>query len=296
MIIGPKSNHKVKGNEIYNNLRYGTVKLHAINNQGGESLGTGFFFYVKIDEEKICPLLVTNRHMIADGKKIENWSSLWFNLNKADAAGEPLLGDVVRITLSNTPEQLRLIHPDVDLCAFPIWGVIKSIEDGGTKLFYRDIPEAFIPTKAEAETISSIEEIIMIGYPDGMSDETHNLPIVRRGITATDFKIDYEGKKEFLIDASIFKGSSGSPVLICNIGSFNNQKGELCLGDRVFFPGVQYRGEFSKFQDNIYLRDPKGNYHNSPDILSAYFNDLGFCVKSECLYYFRDEIIRQGWA
>ena len=135
----------------------------------------------------------------------------------------------------------------------------------------------------------------MIGYPDAMADEKHNLPIVRRGITATDFKIDYEGRKEFLIDASIFKGSSGSPIVICNIGSFNNAEGKLCLGDRVLFLGVQYRGEFSKFQQNIYVKDGSGNYKNTPDVLSAYFNDLGFCVKSECLGWFKDEIIRRGW-
>ena len=135
--------------------------------------------------------------------------------------------------------------------------------------------------------ISSIEDILMIGYPDGMSDSKNNLPIVRRGITATDYKIDYEGEKEFLIDASIFKGSSGSPILICNIGSFNNADGELCLGNRIIFLGIQYRGEFSKYQHNIYIRNPAGEFVNAPDILSTYFNDLGFCVKSECLLDFK---------
>ena len=108
--------------------------------------------------------------------------------------------------------------------------------------------------------------------------------------TATDYKIDYEGKKEFLIDASIFKGSSGSPILICNIGSFNNANGELCLGNRIKFLGVQYRGEFSKYQQNIFVKNEEDEFVNAPDILSAYFNDLGFCVKSECLLDFKSEL------
>ena len=139
-------------------------------------------------------------------------------------------------------------------------------------------------------TLDDLEDVLMIGYPDGMSDSKNNLPIVRRGITATDYKIDYEGKKEFLIDASIFKGSSGSPILICNIGSFNNANGELCLGNRIKFLGVQYRGEFSKYQQNIFVKNKEDKFVNAPDILSAYFNDLGFCVKSECLLDFKSEL------
>lgn len=288
-------NSKVRGNEIYDNLRYGTVRLLVNRTNGEQSIGTGFLFYTRLKNGCVCPLIVTNKHMVVDDQGAENWIELSFKLNKAGREGKPVLGDTVTLNLYNTPRQLRLLHPDVDLCAFPIWSCIKSFEDSGTKLFYRDIPESFIPSQKEVETICSIEEIIMIGYPDGMADDRHNLPIVRRGVTATDFKIDYEGRKEFLIDASIFKGSSGSPILICNIGSFNNQQGDLCLGDRVIFLGIQYRGEFSKFQQNIYIKDANGNFQNSPNVLSAYFNDLGFCVKSECLFYFRDEIIRQGW-
>lgn len=52
----------------------------------------------------------------------------------------------------------------------------------------------------------------MVGYPDGIWDEFNNQPIVRRGITATHPKNDFNGKGEFLIDAVCFPGSSGSPV------------------------------------------------------------------------------------
>lgn len=61
----------------------------------------------------------------------------------------------------------------------------------------------------------------MIGYPNGLWDSQNNLPIIRRGITATSVKKDYNGKKEFLIDAAVFPGSSGSPVFIFNEGSYS---------------------------------------------------------------------------
>ena len=278
-----------KNNQILDNIRYATTKLIVGNKQGETSLGTGFFFSFDMPEDKLILLLVTNKHIAKD------WLSLKFRLNKADENGNPLLGDAVEFTLTNDGTQDWIEHPDVDLCVFPVWDKMGPIIEGGTMLCYREITKEFIPNATNINIISSIEDILMVGYPDGMADDAHNLPIVRRGITATDYKIDYEGRREFLIDAAIFKGSSGSPIFICDIGSYNNADGELCLGNRVLFLGVQYRGEFSKFQQNIYIRDNNGNYHNTPDVLSAYFNDLGFCVKSECLLWFREEIIRLGW-
>ena len=58
-----------------------------------------------------------------------------------------------------------------------------------------------------------VEDVLMIGYPNGLWDTTHNMPIIRRGTIATDIKLDYNEKKEFVIDAACFPGSSGSPVL-----------------------------------------------------------------------------------
>lgn len=39
----------------------------------------------------------------------------------------------------------------------------------------------------------------------------------RRGITATNINFDYNGKKEFVIDAACFPGSSGFPVFIWKV-------------------------------------------------------------------------------
>jgi len=54
--------------------------------------------------------------------------------------------------------------------------------------------------------LSAIEDIIMIGYPDGIWDSINNQPIIRRGITATQPKNNFNGKQEFLIDAACFPG------------------------------------------------------------------------------------------
>ena len=277
-----------KGFELLNEFRYSTVKLFVRKNNGATSCGTGFFFDMNYGGMH-CMLLVTNKHMA------EEWQVLTFKINKGDEKLKPILGDTVRITLTNNPSQKWIEHPNVDLCVFEIWPQIKKFWDTGTKLGYRCLHEGLIPNETTKSFIGPIEEILMIGYSDAMADDKNNLPIVRRGITATDFKVDYNGNKEFLIDASIFKGSSGSPIMICNLGNYTNPDGDLVLGNRFCLLGVQYRGEFSKFQQNIYIKDARGDLHNAPEILSMNFNDLGFCVKSECILYFKEEIKRQGW-
>jgi hypothetical protein len=55
-------------------------------------------------------------------------------------------------------------------------------------------------------------EVWFVGYPENRFDTVNNLPILRRGYIASLPKIDFEGRKQFLIDAQVFPGSSGSPV------------------------------------------------------------------------------------
>ena len=157
-------------------------------------------------------------------------------------------------------------HPNVDLSVFPINSLIEQKQKSGINLYCKFIQEELIPTKDNINTISSIEDVLMIGYPDGMSDSKNNLPIVRRGITATDYKIDYEGKKEFLIDASIFKGSSGSPILICNIGSFNNANAILYFRCKILsfnFSFVCFN-KYTKFTSEVY------NYDRNQGVFGTY--------------------------
>jgi len=57
----------------------------------------------------------------------------------------------------------------------------------------------------------------MIGYPNGLWDHVNNLPLIRRGITASHPGVDYQiegqnGPGVTVIDMACFPDSSGSPV------------------------------------------------------------------------------------
>ena len=82
-----------------------------------------------------------------------------------------------------------------------------------------------------------IDELTFIGYPDGWMDDVHGTPIVRQAITATPLMLQFEGEPTFLVDGSVFSGSSGSPVFILNRGSWTGPQG-LVLGDRILLVGI----------------------------------------------------------
>ena len=83
---------------------------------------------------------------------------------------------------------------------------------------YVGIPQDLIPTTAQLNDLNGRMKFTMVGYPNGLWDTKNDLPIIRRGITATPAFRDYCGRDEFLIDAACFPGSSGSPVFILNQG------------------------------------------------------------------------------
>lgn len=89
-------------------------------------------------------------------------------------------------------------------------------------------------TNTNKSTLDSIEDIIMVGYPNGIWDDVNNRPIIRKGITATDPKVDYRNSQIFLIDCACIQGSSGSPVLQYKEGlKAKVENGTLNLSDGI---------------------------------------------------------------
>ena len=72
--------------------------------------------------------------------------------------------------------------------------------------------------RGQASELDSLEDVVFVGYPSGIYDSVSLLPIARRGTTATPVAVDYRGLPAFLIDASVFPGSSGSPVFLAQTG------------------------------------------------------------------------------
>ncbi len=52
-----------------------------------------------------------------------------------------------------------------------------------------------------------------MGYPLGVYDDIHNLPLLRTGIIASAYPIPFRCKPYFLVDSHLEEGMSSSPVM-----------------------------------------------------------------------------------
>lgn len=262
-------------------LMHNTVRLECELKDGNITTGTGFFFSFQVNEKETIPVIVTNKHVV------EGAITGTFVLTKKNSDGSPQIGVHETIKLGNF-ESLWVKHPseDVDLAVFPIAPLLQSTQSQNLTFFYILLNESFIPQTETYDSISAIEDVTMIGYPNGIWDVKNNMPIVRRGITATNPKLDYNGLPIFVIDCACFPGSSGSPVLIFNQGGYSDAKGNTYVGgNRVILMGVLFAGPQHVAEGEIKTIDIP--LQQRPISLSLIPNNLGFVVKSNKLLDFK---------
>lgn len=213
-------------------LQYVTVRLQGEIAQG-ISVGTGFLY-----SHRQRLFVVTNKHVV---NGVKNGNMVLHQSIEQDGKTKPRIGygHNVQFTEANF-----VGHPnqDVDIAVMNISGVLEEFNKAGTPAFFKNIAEDIRPKKEDLEKfISPIEEVILIGYPSGIWDTKNLLPVVRKGITATPYYVDFEGAPVFLIDASVFPGSSGSPVFLYYAGSHSDKAGGLYMGSKVYFLGIVAR-------------------------------------------------------
>lgn len=213
-------------------LLYTTVRIET-----DTGTGTGFFMKLLEKSDTYVPVIVTNKHVIA-GASIGKLTFSLITENGVVQDDEHYSYTIIEF------ESSWIKHPDpnVDLCILPISEILSDSDRKSIKLFYEEIPSAFIASKEYINDLNAIEDITMIGYPNGIWDSKNNKPIVRKGITATHPKLDYNGKEEFMIDAACFPGSSGSPVFLFNSTSYQDKNGNTTLGGRCKLLGILYAG------------------------------------------------------
>lgn len=262
---------------ISEQLTYCTVRVVGKLKNGSLSTGTGFFYRFVDNGDSFVPAIVTNKHVV------EGVETGTFVFTEKSEKGEPLHGQNFNIELSNL-ERIIVEHPDsdVDLCAIPIAPLLKEAQKQGHTFFYLTIDKSLIPTREELSDMTALEDIVMIGYPNGIWDAANNMPVIRRGITATHPNLDYNGKKEFMIDAACFPGSSGSPVFLYNIGGYTSRSEGTVIGpSRVKLLGALYAGpQYTATGEIQVLEIPAAQRAVA---FSRIPNNLGIVIKAERL-------------
>lgn len=255
-------------------LCYSTIRIECVTQKGG-STGTGFFFNFleNKDTNQFIPCIVTNKHVV------ENAIHGILVLTCKMKDGTEYLH---RVDVSNF-RQSWIFHPkqEVDLCIMPFQPIVDVVGKQGHHPYYVSFSANLIPSKEQIENLTALEDIIMIGYPDGIWDAVNNKPIIRKGITATHPKRDFNGEKKFLIDAACFPGSSGSPVIIINQGNYSDVSGTVYFGRRIMLLGILHAGPQHTAQGEI-------RFANIPTTVTAIPNNLGLVIKSDELFAFND--------
>ena len=228
-------------------LTYCTVRIVCAL-PGGSSVGTGFMFnFLKDGQGRGLPCIVTNKHVIEGADVAE----IVFHVD--DGKGMPQEKYFRVITFDDLQSRV-LRHPDpsVDLCAIPIGASINQVHDEtGEKMLFIHLDKNSLITTEMLGTLNAVEDVIMVGYPSGIWDKTNNLPVVRRGITASHPAKNFNGIREFLIDAACFHGSSGSPVVLFNQSGYTTNDRKVHHSSRLALLGVLYSGPILTAQGDI---------------------------------------------
>jgi hypothetical protein len=258
-------------------LTYSTVRIECTLSEGGTSTGSGYFFRFVDTGDQHVPAIVTNKHVV-EGATVGR-----FALTKAAPAGGPQPGSHPIIELDQFAQ--RWIHhpdPKVDLCAMPIGPLLNEASEQGVNFFYIALDKSLIPSEEELAEMTALEDVIMIGYPNGIWDAVNNMPLIRRGITATHPNLDYNGQSEFMIDAACFPGSSGSPVFLFNVGGYATRSGGMVIGPgRIKLLGTLYAGPQHTAAGEIEIVDIP--VHQRPVAFSRIPNNLGLVIKARRL-------------
>lgn len=261
---------------ITEQLQYSTVRIECEHDDGGISTGSGYFFRFKENKEsgEHIPVVITNKHVINGAIKGR------LILTKMNESGKPLDTEHFNMAIENFESYWRKHpDPDVDLCAMPIAPFLNAAESRGQRIFYIPLDNSLIPSEAQLKELSALEDIVMVGYPNGIWDSINNKPIFRKGVTATHPFFDYNGKKEFMIDAACFPGSSGSPVFLLNEGGYRDKNGNTYLGaTRIYILGTLYAGPQHTTTGEIKIINIPTS--QQPIALSSIPNNLGLIIKS----------------
>ena len=134
-------------------MLYNTVRLESLDG----SCGTGFFFNFNLDN-KIVPVLITNKHVVNYNQN-ETMKFLLHLTNNDEASQENF-----EVTFSTN----WLFHPTQDVCfcfVNPLFEEVKKLT--GKRVYYVATDETLIYSEEKLKSLSSLEPVVMVGYPNG---------------------------------------------------------------------------------------------------------------------------------
>jgi hypothetical protein len=258
---------------------FSTVRLVASNG----STGTGFFFQYDYGPDKKVPVIITNKHVV----NFKERETVRFFLH------EKLGTDPGEENIDIEFDTRWIFHKTQDLCFCYLAPLFLGIHERQKKeVFFVPLTENLIWSQEKLEELTAVEDVIMVGYPSGLWDERHNLPLFRKGITASHPAIDFNNENIGVMDMACFPGSSGSPVFIMEERGYVNKQGTFHVGGkRVVLLGVLFQGPQLNARGDIVVENIPTQQKISA--LTPVMINIGYYIKAKELLVFKPEIEKE---
>jgi hypothetical protein len=174
-------------------------------------IGTGFLYGAldtKSDpkNKNYYVFLVTNKHVLSDYRKV------WIKFNEVSGSGSQDFDVSLR---AQNGRELWIRHPDTDIDLGPIFINAKVLRSKNVRFnYFRDDDHSYTIAQLKNEGVTEGDGVYVLGYPMGLVDSTWQAAICRLGCIARIQDVLNAGRGDFLVDASIFPGNSGGPVVL----------------------------------------------------------------------------------
>ena len=174
-------------------------------------IGTGFLYGVldtksKGEGKSYFVFLVTNAHVL---KGLDN---AWVKFNAL--SGSRSEDFQIKLRAKNGRESWTR-HPDVGVDLGAVFINATTLQAKNMKFsYFRKDDHAYTIQQMKAEGVSEGDGVYVLGYPMGLVDQTWRATICRQGCIARIQDVLNAGSGDFLIDAPIFPGNSGGPVVL----------------------------------------------------------------------------------
>lgn len=178
-----------------------------------QTYGTGFFYgYLTKDDAEPKKreyeiYLVTARHVVADRKNLK----ARVNPSVAGQAGQEFEIPSVPPPGHNT----WFYHPDPAIDVAAVRVDYNSLNSAGLAVsFFEQDQHVVLRTDMPALETAAGDGVYVLGFPMGLAGSQRNYVIVRQGVIARISEMIDSASTTFMIDAFVFPGNSGGPVVL----------------------------------------------------------------------------------
>jgi len=169
---------------------------------------TGFFF-----ERDGHLFLVTSRHVVLDEASDHHPDRIEIELH----VNRENLGDTVQFSIPLYRDGKSIWREGSDSAgAIDVVAILLERLALPAKMLYHAFKPAQLFRKLDMVEMGA--PLLIVGFPLGVHDTLHRLPVARQAVISSSFGIRFQGKGCFLTDARMHRGTSGAPVVARKVG------------------------------------------------------------------------------